>query len=211
MYELSHDSAPSSTGSRLRHVIRRLASLGLFTSNPSPRSPSFWPACLHQLLQHLHPGSTSPLPPYPPTYLPSVLLPLPTSTLNPLIDSLLVNFVSKIDKTDKPSPSSDIHRAAKCLVLVIGPAEIKGEALEAVLGSLLAPRGTLKDRMNDTLARVAVAWVALSSQSGDTRVIASFLDTLMDEWTDQKYIRFALYAQQFSESFIITIARDEVC
>jgi telomere length regulation protein len=185
MYELSMSWTPgtkpccltyspaddSGVSDRLRLVIERLAALGLLKTTPSQhesRQPSFLYPLLPPLLAHLHPPSASPLPPYPASFLPSIFLPLPASTLSAFVSSLLQHLSFRIGALKFGTPDEDVHRAVEILRLIIGKAEVGGEAWIAVMRAVSAQR-TLVDSMNvqeHVIARIVCGWVRSGGAAG---------------------------------------------
>jgi len=156
---------------RLRLVIERLAALGLLKTSPShreARQSSFFYPLLPPLLAHLHPPASSPLPPYPATFLPSIFLPLPASALSASVSSLLHHLSFRIGSLNPGTPDEDIHRAVEVLGLIIGKAEVGGEAWVAVMRAVSAQR-TLVDSTNvqeHVIARIVCGWVRSGGAAG---------------------------------------------
>jgi telomere length regulation protein len=159
----------------IRFVFQRLASLGLFSHRPtslhSP-SPSIPPALLPRLLSHLHPPVDSPIPPYPASFLPSIFLPLPSSTLASVTASLLQHLVYHLPAPSAPilpnRPDSRVKRSVEVLTRIIGPPEIGGEAWEAVIMAMINGKrnGSAMDEREHALTRMAVAWVGTGGEKG---------------------------------------------
>ena len=205
--------------SHIRLVIQRLTSLGLLSAkpalNPSP-SPSFLNPLIPPLLRHLHPPFDSPLSPYQVDFLPSLFLPLPSSTLSSFIDSLLDHVTFRLISTDASllepgKPDERIKRATEVLKLIVGPAKIGGEAMEAVLRDLTNGRrtGGMDQVQEHGRARVISTWMAEGGDQGEWRlsfmlilpeVIKTCIEAILDAWSDPKYIKFSLYAPQFGKS-----------
>jgi telomere length regulation protein len=184
MYELSMSCTPgtrlwylkceadnSGISDRLRLVIERLAALGLLKSTPSQREsrqPSYLYPLLPPLLAHLHPPTSSALPAYPATFLPSIFLPLPASTLSALVNSLLQHLSFRIGALKPGTPDENAHRAVEILELIIGKAEAGGEAWVAVMRAVSAQR-TLVDSTNiqeHVIARIVCGWVRPGGAAG---------------------------------------------
>jgi telomere length regulation protein len=161
----------SGISDRLRLVIERLAALGLLKTSPSQhesRQPSFLYPLLPPLLAHLHPPTSSPLPSYPATFLPSIFLPLPASTLSTFVSSLLQHLSLRIGALKPGTPDEDVHRAVDILRLIIGKAEVGGEAWVAVMRAVSAQR-TLVDSMNvqeHVIARIICGWIRSGGAAG---------------------------------------------
>jgi telomere length regulation protein len=155
----------------IRFVFQRLASLGLFSHRPtslhSP-SPSIPPALLPRLLSHLHPPVDSPIPPYPASFLPSIFLPLPSSTLASVTASLLQHLVAPSAPILPNRPDSRVKRSVEVLTRIIGPPEIGGEAWEAVIMAMINGKrnGSAMDEREHALTRMAVAWVGTGGEKG---------------------------------------------
>jgi len=156
---------------RLRLVIERLAALGLFKTSPSQREsrqPSFFYPLLPPLLAHLHPPTSSPLPSYTATFLPSIFLPLPASTLSAFVNSLVQHLSFRIGALKPGTPDEDVHRAVEILGLMIGKAEVGDEAWVAVMRAVSALR-TLVDSTNvqeHVIARIVCGWVRSGGAAG---------------------------------------------
>lgn len=172
-------SSPIANESPIRLVIEKLAAIGLLSSRSTvdlSRSPSLLPPLLPPLLAHLHPPPSSPLRPYPPSFLPSLLLPLPTSTLSSLVDALLGHLTSRLIAVDEPLapdvPDQRISRAIDVLKQIVGAARPGGEAWNAVLASVLNQKATFS--ASSVLAgaeqakrRLIVGWIAGGGESGE--------------------------------------------
>jgi len=152
-------------------VLERLTTLGMLKTPPSQqhsRQPSLLFPLLPPLLAHLHPPTSSPLSAYPTTFLPAIFLPLPASTLSSFISSLLQHLSSRIGSPKPGTPDEDIHRAVEILGLIIGKAEVGGEAWVAVMRAVSAQR-TLVDSMNvqeHVIARIICGWVRSGGSAG---------------------------------------------
>jgi telomere length regulation protein len=156
---------------RIRLVLERLTTLGMLKTPPNQqhsRQPSLLFPLLPPLLAHLHPPSTSPFPPYPATFLPSIFLPLPASTLSAFVSSLLQHLSLRISALKPGTPDEGVHRAVEILRLIIGKAEVGGEAWVAVMRSVSAQR-TLVDSMNvqeHVIARIICGWIRSGGAAG---------------------------------------------
>lgn len=172
MYELSQITADTS---RILLVIQRLSSIGLFTPPPtrdrtSP-APSFFSAFLPGALAHLHP--VQPLPPHPPSYLPSIFLALPNSSIARIAESLLqhltFNLIQGSPSLEPDSPDQRIRRCAEVLTFFIGKPDVGGEAWEAVMRGVVGrkqydePMG----KEEHARSRVVVCWVARGGNGGE--------------------------------------------
>jgi len=198
-------------GSHLNPLLERLYTLGLFSSSASDRVPSFWMAALPPLLAHLHPETSSPLPPYQATFLPRLLRSLSASTFAGVVEALFSHLARHIDQLDPDTPSETVKRAALVLEDIIGKATTEGEALEAVTRTVMKAKCRMSDAKVHFQLRVAAAWAESGGVAGMrwtfltedelTVVVKSLLDTVVDAWTDPKYIRYALYSQQFGALF----------
>jgi telomere length regulation protein len=171
-----HDQAD-----RIRLFIERLASIGLLNTPPdsqSSRQPSFFPPFLPPLLAHLHPDPSSPLPPYGPTFLPAVFLPLPASTLSSFVSSLLRYLCFRLGGRDlKPgSPNDSIHRAIVVLGQILGSAKVGGEAWEAVMRALLTRKSlsVSMDGSEHAKSRLIAGWVNSAGDIGQCFVPSMF-------------------------------------
>jgi telomere length regulation protein len=167
------------TGSsdRIRLLIERLATLGLLKAPPTTahsRQPSFLSSLLPPLLAHLHPPSSSPLPPYSPTYLPSIFLPLPASTLSAFVSSLLQHLSARIDdiSLDKMKADERIHRAIDVFGLIIGRAEVGGEAWDAVMRAISTQKNLSDstDVREHVIARIVCGWVRSGGSTGASKI-----------------------------------------
>ena len=164
-------------------MLERLTTLGMLKTPPNQqhsRQPSLLSPLLPPLLAHLHPPTSSPLSAYPTTFLPSILLPLPASTLSSFISSLLQHLSSRIGWPKPGTPDEDIHRAVKILRLVIGKAEIGGEAWVAVMRAVSAQR-TLVDSMDvqeHVTARIICGWVRSGGAAGTSAEQSTWLQLI---------------------------------
>ena len=206
---------------KLRHVLERLISLGLVSDRPTAgpsRSPSLLTPLLPTLLAHLHPHCSSPFPAYPSSYFPSLILPLPSSTLASFVNSLLDHLTlrltsSNADILSPDQPEERIKRAAVVLELILGPAKSGGEAMEAVVRCTTGTKriGSSSEDHEHSRARLIVSWIHLSEENGKICSRASrlqlirsaaivLIDAVMETWTNAKNIRFSLFAEQFGLS-----------
>jgi hypothetical protein len=203
MYELSQrspgklcavsvvDSAyPSSaTHIGLSVVIHRLASIGLLsrkTPDPQSRQPSFWEPILPPLLAHLHPPQTSPLAPYPPSYLPSLFLSLPSSIIYSLAGSLIHHLTAKSNYFDglaPESPDARVKRAAEVLQLVLGPASVESEAFEAVSSKVLTTKSLGNDANVHAVLRMVVTWISFGGDDGESQIPGLILTAFQLSYT----------------------------
>jgi len=65
-------------------------------------------------------------------------------------------------------PNEDVHRAVEILRMIIGKAEVGGEAWVAVMRAVSAQR-TLVDSMNvqeQVIARIVYGWIRSGGQAG---------------------------------------------
>ncbi|OXG77861.1 telomere length regulation protein [Cryptococcus neoformans var. grubii Br795] len=211
LYEISQHPSPDVTPLRL--VIEKLSSIGLLTSqspNASSRTPSLLYSLLPSLLSHLHPPSSSPLPPYPPTFLPSVFLPLPSSILSTFINALTTHLsfylIDPANPLEPHKPDGRIKRAVQVFQSIVGNAEVGSEAWQAVVQSVMAKKG--KSRMGlgewreQARNRLIVGWIA---QGGDAAVKA-FIEIIVDTWTDPKYVKFSMFSEQFSLTHVLLLS-----
>lgn len=201
MYELSQRSpgklcaAPvnsaypfSASHIGLAVVVQRLASIGLLSRKapePQSRQPSFWEPILPSLLSHLHPPSTSPLAPYPPRFLPSLFLSLPSSVISPLVGSLIHHLTAESDYfegLDSASPDARVQRAAEVLQLVIGSASLDSEALEAVSTEILATKAFGNDVNVHAALRMVVTWIANGGEDGEFKISKLTLTILQSSY-----------------------------
>ncbi|ORY33418.1 telomere length regulation protein-domain-containing protein [Naematelia encephala] len=202
LYELSQ--TPPYNFEPLRLIVQRLASLGLLRSpsNPSDPTPNLLTSLFPPLLSHLHPAPTSPLPPYPANFLSDFFLGLPTSILANFVDSFLQHIALKLINEEDGAllpnnPDERVKRASVLLVDVIGHPRIGGEAWEAVITSITKRRADDPMRnASQARNRVIGAWVSLGGETA----AKSFIDLLLRQWTDPKYIKFTLYSQQLCKS-----------
>lgn len=162
---------------RIRGVIQRLASIGLLSTTASrshSRQPSFVQPLLPGLLAHLHPPAESPLPPYPASFLPSLLLALPASTLAALTENLLLQLPSRLPSTalEPEAPSEMVHRLVSVMQSILGPAVSGGEAWIAMLQCVSAatsqgdPTG-IDEHMR---ARMTVGWIRTGGDAGASSI-----------------------------------------
>ncbi|WWD19666.1 hypothetical protein CI109_104128 [Kwoniella shandongensis] len=206
MYELSQESGDVSA---LQLVIEKLAAIGLLTPrpslNPSP-TPSLLPALLPPLLAHLHPSPSSPIPPYPATFLPSVFLPLPSSTLATFVDSVVQHLTLQlVDGLLEPDlPDQRIKRAVQVLEMMIGSPKVGSEAWAAVMRSVLGNKQSLRlsDNRQEARNRLIAGWVALGGESS----AKAFIEAIIEAWSDPKYVKFTLYAQQLNLTHTLLLA-----
>lgn len=201
LYEVSQSS--EDLGS-LREVLEKLGRLGLFTIMPATEidtpTPSFFPAFLPSALEHLHPPAGSPLPPYPHTFFPDLLLPLADANLRAFISGLLAHLALKISPpyaepmtADKPEES--VKRASVILGQFLGKPDTSSDAWGAVIEALLSKSVSL-ERTMDSIRRIATGWVG----SGSASEARSYLDAVLEAWCDPKHIKYASYAAQYSKS-----------
>lgn len=190
----------------LRLVIEKLSNIGLLTSqspNTSSRSPSLLFPLLPPLLSHLHPPSSSPSLPYPPTFLPSVFLPLPSSIISAFINALTTHLsfylIDPANPLQPHKPDERVKRAVQVFQSIIGSAEVGNEAWQAVVQSVVAKKGKSRMRLGEwreqARNRLIVGWIA---QGGDVAVKA-FIEIVVDTWTDPKYVKFSMFSEQFSK------------
>lgn len=136
--------------------------------------PSLLSPLISLLLHHLHPPPASPVLPYPPSFLPSLFLPLTSSILSSFINSLLDHLTFRLISPHgipllPDKPDERIKRATEILKHIIGTATIDGEALEIVT------RGVTDDKMvggmqqvhEHARVRVIVAWIAEEGDQGE--------------------------------------------
>ncbi|KIR53446.1 telomere length regulation protein [Cryptococcus gattii Ru294] len=211
LYEISQCPSPDVTPLRL--VIEKLFNIGLLTSqspNTTSRAPSLLFSLLPPLLLHLHPPSSSPLPPYPPTFLPSVFLPLPSSTLSTLINALTTHLsfylIDPVNPLEPHKPDERIKRAVQVFQSIVGNPEVGSEAWQAVVQSVVAKKGKssmgLGDWRGHARNRLIVGWIA---QGGDVAVKA-FIEIIVDTWTDPKYVKFSMFSEQFSLTHVLLLS-----
>ncbi|WVQ84635.1 hypothetical protein IAT38_006790 [Cryptococcus sp. DSM 104549] len=210
-YELSQ--RPNSDVTPLRLVFEKLSSIGLLGPQPSHEStpsPSLLAPLLPPLLAHLHPPPSSPLPPYPPAFLPSIFLPLPSSTLAAFIDSLLSHLSFRLISPPLPLEpdrlDERIKRAVEVLKAIIGEAKPGGEAWEGVVRSVLGGKGKGRlgghEEREQARNRIVVGWVGL----GGLPASKAFVERIVETWTDSKYVKFSLYSQQLSLTHTLVLA-----
>lgn len=120
-----------------------------------------------------------------------------------------MHLVYHVKDLNFDKPQEKVRRAATVLGHIIGPAVTGGEAVEAVMRSVYSPNLVLSGTSRPVLMRVVVAWIGQGKEKGTyiylsavthQADILSCLDDVMEAWTEAKYIRFALYAQQHGES-----------
>nr|XP_019010363.1 uncharacterized protein I206_04832 [Kwoniella pini CBS 10737]OCF49144.1 hypothetical protein I206_04832 [Kwoniella pini CBS 10737] len=210
MYELSQ-RALSIDPTPIRLVFEKLCSIGLVNAAPSSsdsRSPSLFPALLPPLLKHIRPPSESSLLPYPAEYLPSVLLGLPSSILASFVESLLSHLTfHPIDPTNplrSNKPDQRIQRCLEVFTRIVGKPKQGEEAWNAVIRSVLSGKDelTLNDNKSQARNRLIVAWIA----TGGENAVKSFIETVIDAWTDPKYVKFALYAKQLNLTHVLLLS-----
>ncbi|CAK9783297.1 hypothetical protein CC85DRAFT_254315 [Cutaneotrichosporon oleaginosum] len=190
--------------SPLRVLLEKLAALGLLSPPPEPSpSPSLLPPFLPGALAHLHPPPGA-LDAYPGTFFPSLLLPLPSSTVGALADALLAHLPYRLAPPPLEPDIADgrIRRAASVLHSFLGSAD--GEARTAVVHALLHGklRSSLSDEEQHARRRMVVAWV------GDAGLAAAraLVDVAMGAWADLKGIKFGLFAPQFNLTHTLLLA-----
>lgn len=220
-YELALGGTSEPT--HLRQAYAKLAALGLLTppTVESGPAPAFFQPFLPLALGHLHPSDGSPLPAYPASFFPSLLLPLPTSTLATLADSLAQHVTFRLASSSAPLepdvPDERVRRAAVVLGEFLGPASVGSDAWAALLQTLLRSAAG-EEVPKVALRRSIVAWAAGGGSSGGfdagawlTRPAArQLIDRTMDVWSDPKQIKFGLYGQLFGASscFFKTLSAD---
>lgn len=163
----------------IRHVFSRLASLGLLSS-PSDHlshTPSLISSLLPTLLLHLNPPTSSPLPPYPPTYLSSLFLALPTSILTPLVSSfiqhLTFHLVAQGREIEPESSDERVKRAGEVFSLMFGNAVVGGEAWDGVIKFVKDAKGSVggMDRREQARARLIVSWIGSGGEPGESGLV----------------------------------------
>lgn len=184
-------------------MVERLAAIGLLVPKASrtpSNAPSLLPALLPKLLSRLQGRS------YTGDILPKLFLSLPSSLLNALVDSLLSHLVLYIE--DSPSlepslPDSRIKIAIQAFSNIVGAPKVGGEAWDAVISSITThkvvarPTGLGEHARN----RLIVGW---ASGAGD-KAISALADTLLDKWTDAKWIRFSSFASHFQMTHLVML------
>lgn len=200
LYELSQNSVDLGAP---REVLEKLGRLGLFTITPASEidtpTPAFFPPFLPPALEHLHPAPGSPLPPYPDSFFPDLLLPLPDANLKAFTAGLLVHLSLRISPPYaaplESRPEASVKRAAIVLEQFLGRPDTGSDAWRCVVDALLSTSLSLEGTM-ESIRRIAVAWV------GDGFVPAkrAFLDAVLAAWADPKHIKYASYAAQYRES-----------
>lgn len=214
--------------SNLRLVIQRLASQGLLKASPSDQNspdPSFFAPFLPPLLDHLHPSPASPLKPYPTTFLPSLILPLSSSTIATFVSGLLQHLVYRLPQAEPAGPllpdkpDQRIICAVIVLEAIIGPAIVGDEAWDAVVNSVNNGRmdGEVRGERSHAMVRVVTGWISRRGEKGKRRsvendvfrtdyrchvAIKAFIDIIMETWTDPKHIKYSFYAKQFCKAQI---------
>ncbi|WVF72963.1 hypothetical protein IAT40_007781 [Kwoniella sp. CBS 6097] len=210
LYELSQSHAFGRRHEPIRLIFERLSSIGLITPQPpslDSRTPSLFPAFLPPLLAHLRPPSNSPLPPYPSDYLPSIFLGLPSSTLLSLVSSLITHITHHLITDSNPLepdvPDKRIKRAQAVLSKIIGPAIVGGEAWTAVLRYVLSGKRelSLRDQRQQAANRILVSWIAEGGESG----VKAFIESVLEAWTDPKYVKYTFYAQQLNLTHLLIL------
>ncbi|OCF38088.1 hypothetical protein I316_00312 [Kwoniella heveanensis BCC8398] len=217
MYELSQNEYHG-TGRDLetiRLVLEKLSSIGLITSQPpaiDSRAPSILSALLPPLLAHLHPPRDSPLPPYPADFFPSILLGLPSSTLNTVVSSLIphlsYHLIENVKALEPDIPDERIRRAQVVLSNIVGPPKIGGEAWNAVLR--YASSGKCELSLNDTRRQAANRMIVLWVTSGDEAGLKALIESILAIWTDPKYVKFTFYAQQFNLTHLLILSLSQL-
>lgn len=149
-------------------VIQRMVSLGHFPQIPiNDRAPSFWRSVLPRLLTHLHPDSSSPLQPYPASFLSSLIPALPSSSLTKVIESFLRHLAWHAPSLSPAKVDERVKRFADTLQMVIGPASPGEEIFGVVVDSLLNVKGRMNDHRAVFIVRGIVAWVGKSGEKGE--------------------------------------------
>ncbi|WOO82881.1 DNA replication checkpoint protein tel2 [Vanrija pseudolonga] len=204
-YELAQ--AGTSEPQHLRQAYAKLAGLGLLTppTVESGPTPAFFPPFLPPALGHLHPADGSPLPAYPGSFFPAVLLPLPTSTLATLADSLAQHVTFRLASPSSPLepdvPDERVCRAAVVVAEFLGPASVGSDAWAALLQTLLRSAAG-EEVPKVALRRSIVAWAA----GGGSSAARQLIDRVMDVWSDTKQIKFGLYGQLFGLTHTLILA-----
>ncbi|WVW86203.1 hypothetical protein I302_108245 [Kwoniella bestiolae CBS 10118] len=210
MHEISQ-STPSADTAPIRIVFEKLCSIGLLSPSPSlgdARSPALLPSLLPPLLKHLHPPSTSPLQPYPARYLPSIFLSLPSSALASFVESLISHLTLHLIQPSSPlepgKPDGRIKRSVEVLTQIVGPPKTGEEAWNAVLRTVLSGKNGLKmsDQQAQARNRLIVGWIA----RGGEDAVRIFIESLIERWTDPKYVKFTLFSQQLNLTHILLLA-----
>ena len=184
-------------------MVERLAAIGLLVPKASrtpSNAPSLLPALLPKLLCRLQTRS------YTGDILPKLFLSLPSSLLNAFVNSLLSHLVLYID--DSPSlepslPDSRIKMAIQAFSKIVDAPRVGGEAWDAVIASItthkVIPRPT--DLGEHARNRLIMGW---ASGAGD-KAISALADSLLDKWTDAKWIRFSSFASHFQVTHLVML------
>ncbi|WVQ74259.1 hypothetical protein IAR50_003856 [Cryptococcus sp. DSM 104548] len=202
--EVSKDVAP------LRQVLEKLASVGLLIAEPGSdrsRVPSLLTPLLPFLLNHLHPEPSMSLPPYPDTFWPSLILPLPSSTLASFTESLLAHTTHYlIDPASPLAPDQADERIKRAMIILkslLGEPKVGEEAWEAVIRSVMSGKGKGRMAMDawseQARNRLVVGWVG----EGGEVAAKAFIEIVVDAWTDPKYVKFSMYSQQLRVTHIL--------
>lgn len=113
------------------------------------------------------------MPAYPHTFLPSLFLPLPASTFAAFVESLLDFLAFRLtyphhELLQSDQPDERIKRATEILELIIGPAKVGGEAVEAVMRSVIRRKrfGGIMEDKEHARSRIIVGWVHAGGETG---------------------------------------------
>ena len=190
---------------RLRLLIERLAAVGLLVPKAT-KTPSNAPSLLASLLPRLLSRLQYSQDPYKPGCLSKLFLSLPNSALNPFVDSLLSHLVLHMDHPPSIEPNATDNRiltGLHVLELLIGPAKVDAEAWDAVMASVASRKVLTRptDAAEHARNRIIVSWVA----NGGEKALISFADTLLDKWTDAKWIRFSSFSSQFWVTHLVLL------
>nr|ODN92509.1 telomere length regulation protein [Cryptococcus depauperatus CBS 7841] len=211
MYELSHgamvDTAP------LQLVLEKLSAVGLLSSHvadSTSRTPSMLPSLLPPLLEHLHPPSGSSLAPYPPDFLSSIILSLPGSVITSFVKALSTHLTYHLvdsSSTLRPDrPDQRIKRAVQVLIAIVGEPKVGNEVWDALIKSITGDGGSSRMHLGEyreqSRNRLIVGWIGTGGES----VAKAFIDTIVEAWTDAKYIKFSMYSQQFRLTHVLLLA-----
>ena len=118
------------------------------------------------MLSHLYPAPSSSLPAYPAAFFPSLLSPLPSSAFAALVESLLQHLAKHVRDIAPEKPNEVAKRIGSILEMTLGPAVVGGEALEAVVRTVLNVKGRREDLRSQAILRGSVSWIGASGDQG---------------------------------------------
>ncbi|WVO18553.1 hypothetical protein L204_106272 [Cryptococcus depauperatus] len=194
-------------------LVKRLEGLMYELShgaNSTSRTPSMLPSLLPPLLEHLHPPPGSSLAPYSPDFLSSIILSLPGSVIASFVKALSTHLTYHLvdsSSTLRPDQSDQrINRAVQVLIAIVGEPKVGNEVWDALFKSITGDGGSSRMHLGEyreqSRNRLIVGWIGTGGES----VAKAFIDTIVEAWTDAKYIKFSMYSQQFRLTHVLLLA-----